>query len=93
MEYTHKLKTWPEYFNAVEDGKKKFEIRSTEDRKFYYGEHILLEEWDPETKQYSGKWIHVIVTYVTAPDCPFLPENTCVFGFVIVRRGKGNTDE
>lgn len=41
---THHLKTMPEYFQAVIDGKKPFEVRKN-DRDFKSGDHCLLEEY------------------------------------------------
>ena len=40
---THELKTWPEYFEAVKDGTKNFELRK-DDRGFKAGDHLVLAE-------------------------------------------------
>lgn len=50
----HNLKTWPEYFQAVIDGKKTFEIRKN-DRDFKVGNELLLQEYDPEQETYTGR--------------------------------------
>lgn len=60
---THSLKTWPEYFEAIADGRKKFELRK-DDRCFAVGDDLILQEWVPETKQYTGRMAHVVVTYM-----------------------------
>ncbi len=60
---THALKTWPEYYKAVSDGIKPFEIRKN-DRDFRVGEILLLQEWNPETKEYTRNEFEVIITYI-----------------------------
>ena len=51
---THALKTWPEYFKAIMEGKKAFELRKA-DRDFKSGDILLLQEWDPSSERYTGK--------------------------------------
>lgn len=59
----HHLKEAPEYFKDVVSGAKPFEIRLN-DRDFKVGDILVLEEFD--YKDYTGKYIHVEVTIVTA---------------------------
>lgn len=56
---THGLKIQPDYFKAVFMGTKTFEIRKN-DRGYKAGDVLILKEWVPETKRYTGK-----VTYIT----------------------------
>ncbi|KKW20063.1 MAG: hypothetical protein UY63_C0002G0022 [Parcubacteria group bacterium GW2011_GWA2_51_10] len=60
---TIKKKIWPEYFGAVVSGKKKYELRLN-DFEVNEGDILVLEEWDPETKQYTGRNVEKRVTYV-----------------------------
>lgn len=60
---THYLKTWPEYFIEVWLGNKNFEFRKN-DRDFQVGDTLVLQEYDPEKQQHSGRHITVKVTYV-----------------------------
>lgn len=52
----HELKTWPEHFQAVWDGRKNSEIRLN-DRDFQVMDILVLKEWDPKTNTYSGRQV------------------------------------
>ncbi len=56
-------KIWPAYFNDVASGKKKYELRLN-DFTVTEGDTLLLEEWDPQLKEYTGRKIGKKVTYV-----------------------------
>ena len=53
----HELKIYPQYFEDVISGKKKFEIRKN-DRKYRVGDILILKEWD--NIKYSGREAEVI---------------------------------
>ena len=56
-------KAWPEYFEAVASGKKNYDLR-LDDFEVNEGDTLVLEEWDPKTKEYTGRKIEKRVTYV-----------------------------
>lgn len=56
-------KIHPEYFQQILDNKKKFEVRLN-DFDIEEGDLLLLREWDPETKDYTGREISKKVGYV-----------------------------
>jgi ASC-1-like (ASCH) protein len=58
-----KKKIWPEYFDKVASGKKKFEVRLN-DFEVKDGDTLILEEWDPETKNYTGRTIEKKVDFI-----------------------------
>ena len=60
---TIKKKIWPEYFDLVSSGKKKFELRLA-DFDIAEGDTLLLEEWDPKTKEYTGRTIEKKVSFL-----------------------------
>jgi len=60
---TVKKKIWPEYFEAVSSGKKKFELRLN-DFEINEGDLLILEEWNSKTREYTGRKIEKKVTYV-----------------------------
>jgi hypothetical protein len=71
----HELKTWPEFFEAIISGDKKFEIR-VNDRDFNKGDALSLREYNPETKEYTGRQTTCLVTYVLGE--PWAPEGTVI---------------
>jgi hypothetical protein len=58
-----KKKAWPEYFQEVFLGKKNFDLRLN-DFEVKEGDTLILEEWDPQTKEYTGRIVERKVTYV-----------------------------
>ena len=58
-----KKKIWPDFFDEVKSGKKKFELRLA-DFNIKEGDVFILQEWDPQTKQYTGREIRKKVRYV-----------------------------
>jgi hypothetical protein len=83
---THVLKTWPEPFQAVLDGRKRYEIRR-DDRGFAVGDVLTLVEWDPTRRERpyeykargeTGRDVHVRVTYLTPGGAWGLPAELCV---------------
>jgi len=58
-----KKKIWPGYFDDVASGKKKYELRLN-DFEIEEGDILVLEEWNPETKEYTGRKTEKKVSYV-----------------------------
>jgi hypothetical protein len=67
----HKLKTWPQYFEAIQNGQKFFEMRKA-DRDFNPGDWLVLEEYIPERNAYTGRsvWVQVMTVWKDLPDLP-----------------------
>lgn len=59
----HRLKCWPHFYGQLCGGIKSFEIRK-DDRGFRVGDSLSLEEYDPETDQYSGRGYNGTITYI-----------------------------
>lgn len=78
-------KVWPKYFQSILDGKKTFELRLA-DFNVGEGDLLVLREWDPKTKEYTGRRLEKTVTYVLkTKDITFWPkEDVDKFGFQII---------
>ena len=56
-------KCWPGYFGEILKGEKTFELRLN-DFEINEGDILWLREWDPKTKDYTGREIEKKVGYV-----------------------------
>lgn len=68
----HLLKIWPQYFNDIRRGKKTAEIRF-DDRDFRIGDTLILQEWKPLKKAYTGRAIRKRVVGMTRL-CQVIPK-------------------
>lgn len=75
----HELKIKPQYFEAVDRGEKRFELRKN-DRNYHVGEFINLCEYD--NGRYTGRNIVYRISYILK-DCPEygLMDGYCIIGF------------
>jgi len=80
-----KKKVWPEYFEKILSGQKNYEVRLA-DWECKEGDTLVLEEWDPKTKKYTGRKIEKKVSYVIkTKDCQFWPkEDIDKYGFQVI---------
>lgn len=77
MPTNHRLKTLPEYFQALLSGDKTFEVRRN-DRNFKVGDRLQLQEYDADTGEYTGMEITRLVTYVLANE--YAPPGHVIMG-------------
>ena len=56
-------KIWPQYFDQIKSGEKTFELRLA-DWECSVGDVLVLKEWDPKTKEYTGREIEKEITYI-----------------------------
>ena len=76
----HRLKVLPEYYEALIDGSKKFELRE-DDRGYKVGDHVWLCEWDGNG--FTGRSMSIIPIKYILRDCPEygLADGYCILGF------------
>jgi ribosomal protein S17 len=56
-------KVWPEFFQKILDGDKNFELRLA-DFKCQPGDVLVLKEWDPFARSFTGRSVEKEVTFV-----------------------------
>ena len=79
-------KIWPEFFEKVKSDEKRFEIRLA-DFECNPGDVLVLREWDPIKKEYTGREIKKEVDYVSkTKDVKFwTEEDVDKYGFQIIQ--------
>ena len=60
-------KIWPEFFEKVLSGEKRFELRIA-DFEISPGDTLILEEWNQNTKSYTGRRLIKNVGYILKSD-------------------------
>lgn len=87
-------KCWPVPFERVHTGKKKVELRLA-DSEYKEGDTLVLEEWDPKTKQYTGRSLKCNVSYVIKTrDQKFWPaEDVEKHGFLVLQIEPENQED
>lgn len=78
---THELKTWPEFYHAILQGRKTFEVRKA-DRDFAVGDQLLLREWDQIAGRYTGRKAMWKITYIMHGGDFGIQPGYCVLGIV-----------
>lgn len=67
-------KAWPEIFEKVLSGEKQFDLRLA-DREYRVGDILVLKEWNPKTKEYTGRTLEKEITFVLeTKKLPFWPD-------------------
>lgn len=76
----HRLKILPEYFEAILEEEKRFELRK-DDRDYNVGDFIDLQEY--ENGRYTGRELRLIQIRYILRDVPEygLKEGYCIIGF------------
>ena len=59
----HELKIWPEYFERIITGKKRFELRK-DDRPFSVGDILHLREYNPILHEYTERVCDCEILYI-----------------------------
>ena len=78
-------KVWPKFFQKILNKDKNFDLRLA-DFKCNSGDILILREWDPKIKEYTGRIFEKQVTYVLkTKDIKFWSEKDVEkYGFQII---------
>ena len=87
-----RLKVWPSYYFAVESGQMRCQWRREDEFKYRCGDCLLLEEWDPTEKRYTGNQLRVEVTHTLRGPQFGIPEGYVVLSIAVRRRERENVD-
>lgn len=79
MANTHLIKTWTEYFEAVKNGTKTFELRK-DDRNYQVGDLLCLMDYDSKKDVFSGERLWKEITYKLEGGNFGLEKGFCVLG-------------
>lgn len=83
----HSLKCWPEPFEALLAGRKTFDIRQETDRRFEPEDVLVLREWDPPAKKFTGRVLVRGVSYLARAPAWGLPDGMVVMALARSSRG------
>lgn len=78
-------KCWPKYFDKILSGEKTFDVRLA-DWKCNIGDVLVLKEWNPKTKQFTGRKIEKKINYIlkTKDSKFFNKEEIEKYGFQVI---------
>ena len=74
----HNVKSWPQFFEATLSGVKLHDVRRLTDRDYRVGDRLRLQEYDPNTRTYSGRELVVRITYMTSAEVPCALSQQCL---------------
>lgn len=76
----HELKIIPEYYKYIRSHEKTFEIRK-DDRDYKPGDVLILREWNPATREYTGHQTKRVITYILREAEQYgLKDGYCILG-------------
>lgn len=77
----HELKSWPESFHSIKNGRKRAELRE-DDRAFKEGDFLHLMEYEPTMREPTGE--DVVVRIIHIQRCSYEPLEKLPEGWVLL---------
>ena len=69
----HELKSWPAHFSEIITLIRRFDTRLN-DRDFKQGDSVLFREWNPDTKEYTGREAKTVIAFVSKDFKGLMPD-------------------
>lgn len=83
----HALKSWPASFEAVLNRRKRYEWRLDDGhplRDYQVDDMLLLQEWNPDTDEFSGRSLIAVIQHITRGGEYNLPEGSIVMDIEVI---------
>ncbi len=82
--FHHELKTWPDMFDEILEGRKVHEFRKN-DRNFKECDIVLLREFEPAGERYTGREIPIMIMSISYGPQWGIPEGYTAFSIRVGR--------
>jgi uncharacterized protein DUF3850 len=79
---THSVKCWTQYYGAIRDNIKRFDLRK-DDRGYEVGDKVIFEEFKHGVGEYTGKTVERRIAYILR-DFDGLMPGYCILGLKAV---------
>jgi len=79
----HVLKTWPDYFQRILEGRKTAEWRKN-DRNFCHGDYLVLQEYKPKEDIYTGRVLVAEITDIVQAESFHMTPGYCVMSICLI---------
>lgn len=87
----HLVKSWPQFFQPMLDGRKKHDMRNMRDRNYKVNDTLVLKEYDPFKGEYTGRAARFLITYITSTATPcalssaMLDDAGCILSLELIK--------
>lgn len=81
----HELKTWPDVFDSMRRGYKTADFR-LDDRGFNVDDKLILKEFNPVNKKYSGREIRALVRHIVKGGQFGIPKDYVMMSVVLINK-------
>jgi hypothetical protein len=66
----HTIKSWSEFFVPIIEGRKLHDLRDTRDRNYCVGDSLILQEYDKNIGEFTGREAIASISFITSNKTP-----------------------